>query len=76
MDQITRMAFPRQQLHKAVFTIPGIQAEGQPDQQRTGQESERNAYPLLHTGYIKDDHHKQHRDKPARKIKGTVISGP
>ena len=69
MDQITRMAFPRQQLHKAVFTIPGIQAEGQPDQQRTGQESERNAYPLVHTGYIKDDHHKQHRDKPARKNK-------
>ena len=43
------MAFLSQQFHQSVFSIPGIQPEGQPDKQRTGDNSERNTYPLVHT---------------------------
>ena len=61
------MAFFGQRLHQSVFPVPGIQAEGHPYGQRTGEGPEREADPLADTGHIEDDHHQKDRYKTAGK---------
>ena len=67
MDQVTGVSFLRQQFHQAVFAVPGIQPEGQPDQQGTGDDSERNAYPLVDTRDEQDDEQEEYHDQAAGK---------
>lgn len=66
MDQVARMAFLRQQLHQPVLAVAGVQAERHPYQQAAGYDSERNAYPLVRTCQIEDDHRQEHRHQTAR----------
>lgn len=67
MDQVTGMTFLCQQFHQAVFTVPGIQSEGQPDKQGAGYDSERDAYPLVDACDEQDDKQEEHHDKAAGK---------
>lgn len=53
MDQVARMAFLRQQLHKTVFAVAGVQPEHRPCQQTAGYGPERDAYPLVHACQVR-----------------------
>ena len=66
MDQVARMAFLRQQLHKTVFAVAGVQPEHRPCQQTAGYGPERDAYPLVHACQVKDDYRQEHRHQTAR----------
>jgi len=66
MDQVARMAFLRQQLHKTVFAVAGVQPEHRPCQQTAGYGPERDAYPLVHACQVEDDHRQEHRHQTAR----------
>ena len=63
------MAFLRQQLHKTVFAVAGVQPEHRPCQQTAGYGPERDAYPLVHACQVKDDHRQEHRRRVAATIR-------
>lgn len=63
MDQVAGMAFLRQQFHQPVLAISGVQPEGQPDKQGTGNDPERNTDPLVHARDEQDDKQEEHHDQ-------------
>lgn len=61
------MTLFRKRLHQSVFTVPEIQTESQPYDQRTGYRSEREAYPRTDPRHIQDDYRKKHRHESSGK---------
>lgn len=59
MDKIAWVAFLCQQFHQSMFAIPGIQFEGQPDEQATGYDSEGDTYPLV---YANDEQYNEQQE--------------
>ena len=74
MDQVARMAFLRQQLHKTVFAVAGVQPEHRPCQQTAGYGPERDAYPLVHACQVKDDYRQEHRHQTAPRRRTGIVT--
>ena len=70
---VARMAFLRQQLHKTVFAVAGVQPEHRPCQQTAGYGPERDAYPLVHACQVKDDHRQESFQIICKKKKTTIM---
>ena len=60
------MAPCRSQFHKPVFAVPGVQAEGKPDQHRSRRNAESDTYPLIDPCHVEDDEHHEDGQQAAR----------